>query len=87
MSIFARKTCAPSAKLARAHAREQIEVLVDRTVAVRAVATRLGEGAAVGANLVGVEAVDVRLALPNQLDGELVEPLEVVRRETAARPT
>ena len=86
MSIFARSTCAPSGNSPRAHPREQIEVLVDRAVAVRAVRARLGQRAAVGANLVGREAVDVRLALLDQLDRELVEPLEVVRREQQRVP-
>ena len=49
-------------ELARAHPREQIEVLLDRAIAIRAVLPRLGQRAAVGANLVGVEAVDVGLA-------------------------
>ena len=49
-------------ELAGAHPREQIEVLLDRPIAVRAVAARLGQRAAIGADLVGVQAVDVGLA-------------------------
>ena len=65
-------------KLARAHALEQVEVLVDRTVAPGAVLARLGEGAAVLADLVGGEVVDVGLAGLDQVDGPVVELVEVV---------
>jgi hypothetical protein len=41
-------------ELAGAHAAEQVEVLSTRAVAVRAVAARLGQRAAVLADLVGV---------------------------------
>ena len=67
-------------ELVGAHPREQIEVLRHRSIAVRAVPARLGQRAAVRAHLVGAQAVDVRLALLDQLDGELIQPLEVVRR-------
>ena len=65
-------------KLARAHALEQVEALVDRAVAPGAVRARLGEGAAVRADLVGREVVDVGLAVSDQVDGPVVELLEVV---------
>src|SRR6266404_6047090 len=65
-------------ELAGTHAREEIEVLLDRTGAVRTVAPRLGQRAAVLADLVGGEAVDVRPALLDELDGVIVELLEIV---------
>src|SRR5437899_88389 len=65
-------------KLTRPHAGEQIEILLNGSIAVRAVLTRRGERAAVRADLVGIQAVDVRFALPDQLDGEPIQPLEVV---------
>ena len=43
MSIFARSTLRAVGELAGPHAREEIEVLVDRAVAERAVFARLGE--------------------------------------------
>ena len=49
-------------ELAGAHAREEVEVLLDRPVAVRALAAGLGQRAAVLADLLGAEAVDVGLA-------------------------
>ena len=67
-------------KLARAHPPEQVEVLLDRPVAIRAVAARLGQRAAILADLVGRQAVDVGLAVANQLLGVAVHLLEVVRR-------
>ena len=73
-------------ELVGAHPREQIEVLLDRSIAIRAVLPRLGQRAAVRADLVGAQAVDVGLALLDQLDGELIEPLEVVRRVELGAP-
>ncbi len=67
-------------EFAGAHAREQIEALLDGPFSVRAVPPRLGERASIRANLIGVQAVDVRLATPDQVDGKVVQPLEVVRR-------
>src|SRR5262249_58053429 len=49
------------------------------TIAVGARTTRLRERAAIRADLVGGEAVDVRVAVADQELGELVEPFEVVR--------
>ena len=66
-------------KLARAHALEQIEILFDRAVAIRAVLARLGQRAAVFAHLVGVQIADVRLARLDQLDRPLIELLEIIR--------
>ena len=65
-------------KLAGPHPPEQVEVLLDRAVAVGAVAARLGERAAVLADLVGRQVADVGLAGLDQLLGPLVELLEVV---------
>ena len=65
-------------KLARAHALEQVEALLDRAVAPGAVRARLGQRAAVRADLVGREVVDVGLAGPDQVDGPVVELVEVV---------
>src|SRR5262245_32020868 len=65
-------------ELARAHASEQIEILFDGAAAIRTVLPGLCERAAIVANLVGSQAVDVRLAVTDQLLGEAVELLEVV---------
>ncbi len=67
-------------ELAAAHPLEEVEVLLDRAVAPRAVPAGLGQRAAVLADLVGREVVDVGLAGPDQVDGPLVELLEVVGR-------
>ena len=68
-------------ELAGAHALEEVEALLDRPVAPGAVPPRLGERAAVLADLVGGEVVHVGLAGPDEVDGPLVELLEVVRGE------
>ncbi len=67
-------------EFSRAHPREQRQILLDGSIAVRTVPSRLGQRAAVGANLVGIQAVDVGLPLLDQRDGKLVELLEVVGR-------
>ena len=74
-------------ELARPHPREQIEVLGDRAIAVRAVAARLGQRAAVRADLLGVRLSTYAWSRLISCDGERVELLEVVGREEAARPT
>ena len=74
-------------ELAGAHPGKEREALFDRPIAIGAVLPRLGEGAAVAADLVGGQAVDVGQVALDQRDGELVEPLEVVRREKQRRPT
>ena len=49
-------------KFAGLHACEQVEILFDAAIAVRAFLAGFGEGAAVFADLVGGEVADVRLA-------------------------
>ncbi len=71
-------------KLAGAHPLEQVEVLLDAAVAVRAVAARLGERAAILADLVGVQVADIGLARLDQLHGPLVKLLEIVGGEKQA---
>ena len=66
-------------ELAGAHAREQVEAFLDWPVAERAVAASLGQRAAVLADFLGAEAVDIRLAGHDEVDGVAVERLEVVR--------
>ena len=84
MSIFARSTCAPSGNSPARMRAKQLEVLVDGAVAVRADAARLVEAAAPRADLLERLAVDVGLARLDELLGDLVELLEVVRREVEA---
>ena len=79
MSIFARRTCAPSANSPARIRANRSQVLLDRPIAVRAGPARLGQRAAVGAHLVGGQAVDVRQAALDQVDRVSVERLEVVR--------
>jgi len=68
-------------KLAVFHALEQVQVLLDRAIAVRAVLARLGQRPAVLADLVGAQIVDIRLAGFDQLDSPVVQLLEVIRGE------
>ena len=68
----------PVGELAGAHATEQVEVLVDVAVAVRRLDARLAVAAALGADRLAVLIVDVRLAVPDQQFGPVVELLEVV---------
>ena len=59
---MARSTRAAVGELAGLHAREEVEILFDGAIAIGAVFARLGEGAAVLADLVGGEVIDVGLA-------------------------
>ncbi len=65
MSILARRTREPSGNRRRAapYALEQVEVLLDRTTAPRALRARLGEGAAMLADLIGRQVIDVCMTL------------------------
>jgi len=63
------------------HPGEDVKVLLDGPVAVRAVPARLRERAAVSPYLVGVEVADICLPLPDEGHSELVESLEVVGGE------
>src|SRR5262249_6775917 len=60
------------------HPAEQIQVLLDRAVAERRGAAGLGQRAAVLADLLTAEIVDVGLAGADELLGPLVELFEVV---------
>ena len=78
MSIFARRTARAIGKFPGAHALEQIQILFDRAVAIRAVFARFGQRAAILANLLGRQIVDVGLAILDQLDRPFVELIEIV---------
>ena len=80
MSICARRTRVPSGELAGAHAREQVEVLLDAPVPPRARAAGLGEGAPVETDLLGRLVVHVREAGADELDRPVVQLPEVVGR-------
>ena len=65
-------------KFAGPHALEQIQIFFYRAVAIRAVLARLGERAAVLANFVGGQIVDVGLAGFDELHRPLVELVEII---------
>ena len=65
-------------ELRRPHAREQVQVLLHRPRPIRAVLARFGQRAAVLSDLLGAQAVHIRLPLPDQMHGILIEPLEVI---------
>ena len=71
----------PVGEFAGSHALEEIAALLDRPVAPGAVPAGLSQRAAMLADLVGREVVDVGLAGLDQVDGPLVELVEVVRGE------
>ena len=73
-------------ELPRPHAREQLDVFVDRSIAVRAVAAWFSERPAILPNLLRGQTVDVCLPLPDQLNRVPVEPLEIVRGKQQLGP-
>ena len=79
MSIFARSTWAPSGNSPARIRRNRSRFSSTLRVAVRRVGARLGQRAAMGADLVGRVRVDVGQAAADQLLGVLIEPLVVVR--------
>ncbi len=86
MSILARRTRRAVGELAGFHAGEEVEIFLDRAVAIGAVLSRFGEGAAVLADLVGGEVIDVGFAGLDELQGPLVELAEVVGGVAEALP-
>ena len=79
MSIFARRVRLPSGNSPARMRSKQIEILLDGTVSVGTVLARLGQRAAVFADLVGIEIADKGIAAFNQLNRELIELLKIVR--------
>ena len=67
-------------KLTSPHASEQVEVLVDAAIAIRAVAPRLGQCPAVARMSSWRLVVHIGFAGANQVLGPIVELLEIVRR-------
>ena len=70
----------PIGEFARVHACKQVEVFLDAAVTVWAVFAWLGQRATVLANLLRAQAVDVGHALLDELDGRLVEAVEIIGR-------
>jgi hypothetical protein len=62
------------------HGPEEFEVLAGAAVAVRRVAARLGQRAAVGADFLGALAVDIGEAALDEVLGRLVHEGEIVAR-------
>ncbi len=83
---MARSTRLPSGNSPGFHAREEVEIFFDGPVAIGAVFAGLGEGAAVLADLVGGEVIDVGFAGLDELEGPLVELAEVVGGVAEALP-
>ena len=79
MSIFARSTREPSGNSPARMRSKQIQILFHRAIAIRAVFARLGQRAAILANFLGRQIVDVSLAILDQLDRPLVELIEIIR--------
>ena len=69
----------PVRKLARAHAPEQVQILLHATAPPRALPARLGERAPEGPDLVGGEVVHIGFAPADELLGVVVQALEIVR--------
>ena len=74
-------------KLPRLHAREEVKVLLDAAVAVRALLARLRQRAAICLDLLSREVIDIGKPLLDQRDRKVVELVKVIRRiELAVAP-
>ena len=80
MSILRAQHVRAVGELTRLHAAQQVEILVDRTIAIRAVGARRRHRAALLADLLVGLRIDVGLALLHQQLAEVVQLLEVVAR-------
>src|SRR5512140_1847799 len=66
-------------KVTGAHPLKQIKILVWRPIAVRAVFARLGQRAAILAHLLSAEIANERVARLDELNGEEIELLKIIR--------
>ncbi len=86
MSILARRHARAVRKLAGLHAREQIEIFFDRTIAIRAFLARLGQRAAIFADFVGAQVIHVSFAGLDQLHRPVIQLLEIIGGVVKAFP-
>ena len=80
MSILARRGSRAVGKLTRLHALEQSEILFHRSVAIGALLAGLSQGAAMFAYFVGRQIANESVAGLDQLNGPLIELVEIVGR-------
>ena len=73
-------------ELALLHAAEQVQVLLHAAVPVGAVDAGGGEGAAIGAHLLGGLVVHVGHALADEVAGDLIQAIEEIGREVQLVP-
>ncbi len=78
MSIFARRTWAPSSNSPARIRSNKVQVLFHRPIPIGALLARLGQGAPIFADLVRTQVADIGLAHPDQLESVLVQPVIVV---------
>ena len=74
-------------ELAVLHALEQVEILLDGAIAKRAVLARLGQRAAMFADLVGVRSQTYALPFLMSSIGPVVELLEIIGGVDRGRPS
>ncbi len=86
MSILARSTRVAVWEFSFAHALEEVEILFCRAIAIRAFFAGLGERAAMPADFLGGQIVNVGFAVFDQLDCPLVKLVEVIGRIAEAVP-
>ena len=84
---FGSQDAGPVGEFAVLHANEQVEIFFDAPVAIRAVFAGLGQSAAVLANLVGGEIVDVGFAGLDQAAGPTRRAGRSSRRRSRAAPS
>ena len=69
----------PVGKLTGTHAKKQIQILLDRTTAVRTVDTRFARTASTASDLFQTQTADIGFVVANQLLSPLIDLFEVVR--------
>ena len=73
-------------EFAGGHAAEQVEIFFDAAVAVRAVFAGLGERAAVFADFIGAQIVDISQTFFNKLYGTFINEIKIARSVKALIP-
>src|SRR6185503_9907352 len=73
-------------ELAFAHTREKIEILCDGTIAIRAVAPGRRQRAAMLANLIRAQVVNISITLLDELHRPLIKLAKIVGSETSRAP-
>ena len=70
-------------ELAATHSLKKVEILLNGSCAIGAFFTDFGQGAAIGPDIIGAQAVDIGLSFFNELAGVRIKLFEIIRGKEA----